>query len=200
LFCLFLLYYPQWAIQHRPCHTLMETVVPRNVQQESKTHQQPPFSMAIISTLSSKTTLPISYCLKRNVWGRSISSGHNYVCLYFVYHSIEPECTPMMCFMFKCRPYSILHKPSYYSALRPRDFGVLVSRCPAIWIFFPMSSDNTTICAYPSLSIQCFEHSTWSWSEPESRRSAVFWSRSEPKSRRSAVFWSRSEPWIPRIF
>ena len=125
--------------------------------------------MAIISTLSSNTTLPISYYVKRYVWGTSISSGHNYVCLYFVYHSIEPECTPMMCFMFKCRPYSILHKPSYYSALRPRDFGVLVSRCPAIWIFFPMSSDNTTICAYPSLSIQCFEHSTCSWSEPKSR-------------------------------
>ncbi len=44
------------AIQPRPCHTLMETVVPRNVQQ-FKTHQQPPFSMAIISALSSKTTL-----------------------------------------------------------------------------------------------------------------------------------------------
>jgi hypothetical protein len=48
-------------------------------------------------------------------------------------------------------------------------FGDLVSQCPAIWIFFPMLSDNTTICAYPSLSIQCFEHSTCSWSEPKSR-------------------------------
>ena len=169
LFCFLLLYYPRWAIQRRSCDTLTETVVPRNVQ-HSKTHQQPPFSMAIISTLSSKTTLPISYCLKRNVQGTSISSGHNYVCLYFVYHSIEPDCTQMMCFMFKCRPDSILHKPSYYSAWHPRDFWVLVSRFPAIWIFFPMLSDNTSICALPSLSIQCFEHSTWSRSEPESRR------------------------------
>ncbi len=68
---------PTMSLQRRPCHSLTETVVPCNVQQ-SKTHQQPPFSMAIISTLSSKTTLPISYCLKRNVRGTSISSGHNF--------------------------------------------------------------------------------------------------------------------------
>jgi len=150
LFCFLLLYYPRWAIQRRPCYTLTETVISRNVQQ-SKTHQQPPFSMAIISTLSSKTTLPISYYLKRNVWGRSISSGHNYVCLYFVlYHSIEPECTPMMCFMFKCRPYSILYKPSYYSALRPRDFWSTCIPMSRNLDFFPMLSNNTpTICAYP---------------------------------------------------
>ncbi len=38
MFCFLLLYYPRWAIQRRPCHSLTETVVPRNVQQ-SKTHQ-----------------------------------------------------------------------------------------------------------------------------------------------------------------
>ena len=136
--------YPQWAIQHRLCHTLTETVVPCNVQQ-SKTHQQPPFSMAITSPLSSKATLPISYCLKRNLWGRSIRSNHNYVCLYFVNQSIEPECTQKMCFMFKCIPFSILHKPSYYSALRPRDFWSNCIPMSRDLDLFPMSSDNITI-------------------------------------------------------
>jgi hypothetical protein len=81
IFCILLVYNPRWAFQHRPCHSLTETVVPCNVQQ-STFHQQPPFSMAIISTLSSNTSLPISYCLK-NVRGTSTSSGHNFLQVWY---------------------------------------------------------------------------------------------------------------------
>jgi hypothetical protein len=130
--------------------------------------------MAIISTLSSKTTLPMSYCLKRNVWRTSISSSHDYVCLYFVYHSIEPEGTQMMCFLFECRPDSILNKPLYYSAWRPRDFwsSCVIRQHSNLCIALPL---NTVLWALNLVS---------EWTRiPQIFSTAGLWSLSEPKSR-----------------
>jgi hypothetical protein len=121
LFCILRLYYPFWALQRRPCHCFTETVVPRS-ELIIKTHQQGPFTMAIISSPSSRTTSHPSYGIKNGTWRTNISSGHNYVWWYFVSLTIEPPCK-MMCFgcLHACSD-SIAHQNLYYSARRPRDF------------------------------------------------------------------------------
>ena len=97
LFCILRLYHPLLALQRWPCHCFTATVVPRSVL-IIKTHQQGPFTMAIISSLSSRTTLPPSYGIKNGAWRTNISSSHNYVWRYFVSLTIELPCTQMMCF------------------------------------------------------------------------------------------------------
>jgi hypothetical protein len=59
-----LIYHPFWAFQRQPYLCSTETVVPRIVS-ITKTHQQPPFTMAIISWPSSRTTSPLYYCIKK---------------------------------------------------------------------------------------------------------------------------------------
>ena len=67
-----------------------------------KTHQQGPFTMAIISSQSSRMTSPPSYGIKNGARRTNISSGHNYVWQYFVSLTIELPCTQMMCFDVAC--------------------------------------------------------------------------------------------------
>ncbi len=60
-------------------------------------------NMDNISSLSSTTNLPPSYCIKKSAWGTNMSNSQNYVCQYSVSLSIELECTQMMCLKFECR-------------------------------------------------------------------------------------------------
>ena len=108
LFCILQPYHPFWALQRRPCHCFTETVVPRSIL-VIKTHQQGPFTMAIISSPSSRTTLHPSYGIKNGAQRTNISSGHNYVCRYFVSVTIEPPCTQMMCFDVCMHFLTVLH-------------------------------------------------------------------------------------------
>ncbi len=108
LFCVLRLYHPFWALQRRPCHCFTETVVPRSVL-IIKTHQQGPFTMAIISSPSSRTTLPPSCGIKNGAWRTNISSGHNYVWWYSVSLTIELPGTHLMCFDVCMRFLTVLH-------------------------------------------------------------------------------------------
>ena len=110
LFCILRLLYhhPFWALQRRPCHCFTETVVPRSVL-IIKTHQQGPFTMAIISSQSSRMTSPPSYGIKNGARRTNISSGHNYVWQYFVSLTIELPCTQMMCFDVHVHFLTVLH-------------------------------------------------------------------------------------------
>jgi hypothetical protein len=108
LFCILQLHHPFWALQRRPCHCFMETVVPCSLL-IIKTHQQGPFTMAIISSLSSGPTSPPSYGIKNGAWRTNISRGHNYVWWYFVSLTIELPCTQMMCFDVCMHFLTVLH-------------------------------------------------------------------------------------------
>ena len=104
----FLQYQPFWALQRRPCHCFTETVVPHSVL-TIKTHQQGPFTMAIISSPSSRITSPPSYGIKNGAQRTNISSGHNYVWQYFVCLTIELSCTQMMCLDVCLHFLTVLH-------------------------------------------------------------------------------------------
>ena len=108
LFCILRLYHPFWALQRRPCHCFTETVVPCSVL-IIKTHQQGPFTMAIISSPSSRTTSPPRYGIKNGAWRTNISKGHNYVWRSFVSLAIELPCTQMMCFDVCMHFLTVLH-------------------------------------------------------------------------------------------
>ena len=59
-----------------------DTGTPQNI--DHQTHQQACFNTAIISSLSSRSTLPSSHCVTNNAWRTHTSNGHNYVKLYSV--------------------------------------------------------------------------------------------------------------------
>jgi hypothetical protein len=50
----------------------------------TKTHQQPPLTMANISSLSSRTTMLPSYCIMKSAQETNISNGDDYAWQYFV--------------------------------------------------------------------------------------------------------------------
>jgi hypothetical protein len=86
----------------------MPLLVPHSVL-TIKSHQQGPFTMAIISSQSSRTTSPPSYGIKNGARRTNISSGHNYVWQYFVSLTIKLPCTQMMCFDVRVHFLTVLH-------------------------------------------------------------------------------------------
>lgn len=79
-----ILHYPCWAFECQPpCLCFMETVVP-HILLITKTHHEHPFTMTIISSLSSRTASPPICHIKKSAQGTKISSSHNYVWQYIV--------------------------------------------------------------------------------------------------------------------
>ena len=104
------------TILRRPCHCFTETVVPRTVL-ISKSHEQPPFTMAVISSIWSPTNSTPHYSIEYISWITSISIGHNCVEHHFVLLFVKLKCTEVMSLMVKCEFDSDVHNPSYCSGM-----------------------------------------------------------------------------------
>lgn len=135
-----ILHYPFWALECQPpCLCFMETVVP-HILLITITHHEHPFTMTIISSLSSRTASPPICHIKKSAQGTKISSSHDYVGQYFV------SLFQLKWNARKCRPDRIVHNDLYYSARQPRHLWFMEysvhtlfpkSRCIAyiyIWI------------------------------------------------------------------